>query len=530
MLKLSRPFSNYESKAGMSNNQPAGNKPRWQKLILLIYPFLLAYYPVFALRNHNIIYVDLSTILRTLILVTVATAVIWAITYLFIRDLEKSSIIVSLIILFFLTYGHFYIQLEDILGNPIRHLYLAGAGFLISLVITIIILKNGQTARVISQFLAVVSIVLLALALFESVRYDIGLYRATVAAAQREAPNTTSQVNENLPDVYLIILDAHTRSDVLKSRFEYDNTDFVRELNEMGFYVASCSQSNYASTKLSLFSSMYGDYIQNIVEQGEILPSLKASAFNQTLRALGYKTITYENRSRGHFDLKEDIRLSRNQMAFGKFDLRGGISEFEKMIIDTSFLRFLVDTELFPGFDDNTLLEWELWEHYYQTHYILSDLEEVAEIPGPKFIFAHIMVPHSPFIFNPDGSYQRRVNTIDGYRSNVQFIDNRLPSTLQNIIEKSGTPPIIILMGDHGPSTQKTITKQMRMAILSAYLVNNTTKEQLYPSITPINAVRIILNSHYEGTYPLREDVSYYAYKTSQIPDAEVIANDCQPR
>ncbi len=512
----------------MSNNQTAAKKPPWQKLILLIYPFLLAYYPVFALRNHNISYVDLFTILRTLILVTTATMVIGAIIYLLTRDLDKTSIIVSIIILLFLTYGHLYILLEDIFGNPIRHLYLAGAGFLISLVITIFILKNDQAAKVISQFLAVVSIVLLAMALFESVRYDIGEYRATVAAAQKEAANTTSQVNENLPDVYLIILDAHTRSDVLKSRYEYDNTDFVRELNEMGFYVASCSQSNYASTKLSLVSSMYGDYIQNIVEEGEILPPLKSSAFNQTLRALGYKTITYENRTRGHFDLKEDIRLSRNQMAFGKFDLRGGISEFEKMIIDTSFLRFLVDTELFPGFDDNTLLDWELREHYYQTQYILSDLEKVPEIPGPKFIFAHIMVPHSPFIFNPDGSYQRRVNTIDGYRSNVQFIDNRLPSTLRNIIEKSEIPPIIILMGDHGPATQKTITRQMRMAILSAYLVNNTTKAQLYPSITPINALRIILNTHYGGTYPLLEDVSYYAYKTSQIPDAEVIANNCQ--
>jgi len=278
---------------------------------------------------------------------------------------------------------------------------------LISLVITIIILRNRQAARVISQFLAVVSIVLLILALFESLRYDIGEYRATVAAAKKTSPNISSQVNGNLPDVYLIILDAHTRSDVLKSRYAYDNTDFVRELKEMGFYVASCSQSNYASTKLALFASMYGDYIQNIIGEGEILPPLKSSALNQTLKALGYKTIAFENRARGHFDLKEDIRFSRNQMAFGKFDLRGGISEFEKMVIDTSFLHFLVDTELIPGFDDNTLLEWEFWEHYYQTQYILSELENIPEIPGPKFIFAHLMVPHSPFIFNPDGSYQR---------------------------------------------------------------------------------------------------------------------------
>ena len=162
----------------------------------------------------------------------------------------------------------------------------------------------------------------------------------------------------------MIILDAHTRSDVLQARFGYDNASFIHQLDEMGFYVPSCMQSNYASTKLSLTSTFYGDYIQNIVEAGEILPPLKSSAINQTLKSLGYKTIAFENRASGHFDLKEDLLLSRNQMAFGKFDLTGGISEFEKMMIDTSFLLFVVDTELIPGFNSTRTQEWELWEHY----------------------------------------------------------------------------------------------------------------------------------------------------------------------
>lgn len=512
----------------MSDDRTTSNGSLWRRGILLVYPFFLAYYPVFALRNHNITYVDLSTVLRILILVTLATALIGAIVYLLTRNLEKSSIITSLIVLFFLTYGHLYIQLSDILGNPIRHRYLAGVGILVLLLVTILVLKSAKAARVISQFLAAVSIVLLGLVLFESVRYDIGEYRVATAAEQVETPNTSQIADANMPDVYLIILDAHTRTDVLKTRFGYDNTDFVHELEEMGFYVASCSQSNYASTKLSLVSSLYADYIQNMVGEGEILPPLKSSALSQTLRSLGYKTITYENRARGHFDLKEDIRLSRNQMAFGKFDLRGGISEFEKMVVDTSFLRFLLDTELFPGFDDQTLIEWEFWEHYYQTHYILSDLERIPETPGPKFVFAHFMVPHTPFIFDPDGSFQYRISSIEGYRSNVEFIDNRLPSTLKTIIEKSETPPVIIVMGDHGPSTRKTITKEMRMAILSAYLVNDSAKGQFYPSITPVNALRVILNEHFGGDYPLLDDVSYYAYKSSQLPNAEVITNNCQ--
>jgi hypothetical protein len=512
----------------MSKNQTIGIKSTWGKAVLLVYPYLLAYYPVFALRNHNIIYVDLSTILRSLILVTAGTTVIAVITYLFVRNLVKFGIIVSVIIMMFFSYGHLYIQIEDSIGNPIQHRYLLGVEILILLVVTVFILKKDQVARVVSQFLSTVSIVLLGIALFESARYDIGVYRSTAAVTKREVPSTSYQDDGKPPDFYLIILDGHARSDLLKSSFEYDNTNFIHQLNEMGFYVTNCSQSNYASTKLALLSFMYGDYIQNFAEAGTPLPPLKTSAVNQTLKSLGYKTITFENSARGHFDLKEDIRLSRNQMSLGKFDLRTGISEFEKMMFDTSFLRFVVDTELIPGLDNTTLLEWEQLEHYYQTHYILSELEEIPEIPGPKFIFAHIMVPHPPYIFSPDGSYLGNNHPNAGYGSSVEFIDSRLPFILQAIIEKSDPPPIIVVMGDHGPAVGKTITKEMHMATLNAYLVNEGAKAQLYPTLTPINAFRIILNAHYGSTYPLLEDVSYYAHKESQLPDAEIISNNCQ--
>ena len=512
----------------MSTNQSVGKKSFLYTAVLLIYPFLLAYYPIFALRNHNIIYVDISTILRSLLLATAGTAILGVVTYLFVRNLEKSSIIVSLIVILFLSYGHIYNQLEIQAGGAVRHRYLVGIGFLVLFLAIILVLKTDRVARVVSQFLAAASIVLIAMVIYESVRYEFGGYRAIAAAKREEVLNTSYQGAERLPDFYLIILDGHTRSDVLKSRFEYDNASFVQQLDEMGFYVAHCSQSNYASTKLSLVSALYADYIQNFVEEGMVLPPLETSPVNETLKSLGYKTITFENRARGQFDLKEDIRLSRNQTAFGDFVLRGGINEFEKMMVETSFLRFVVDTELFPGFDQDGLDDWEQWEHYYQTHFILSELEKIPETPGPKFVYAHLMVPHSPFIFAPDGSYLLNTNPIDGYRSNVEFIDNQLPSILETIIEKSDPSPIIVVMGDHGPSTRRTVTKEMRMATLNAYLVNDAAKAQLYPSITPINAFRIILNTQYGGTFPMLDDVSYYAYKPSELPDAEKIVPDCQ--
>jgi hypothetical protein len=139
------------------------------------------------------------------------------------------------------------------------------------------------------------------------------------------------------------------------------------------------------------------------------------------------------------------------------------------------------------------------------------------------------MVPHSPYIFAPDGSFFRDTNAIRGYRSNTEFLDNRLPSILHAIIEKSDVPPIIVVMGDHGPATRSTITKQMRMATLNAYYVNGVAKAQMYPKMTPINAFRIILNAHFSEDYPLVEDDSLYAYKPAELEDADSVINECVP-
>ena len=63
------------------------------------------------------------------------------------------------------------------------------------------------------------------------------------------------------PNVYYIILDAYTSSKVLKDVFDFDNQDFISQLNERGFHVTENSHSNYASTFTSLTSSLNMEYV-----------------------------------------------------------------------------------------------------------------------------------------------------------------------------------------------------------------------------------------------------------------------------
>jgi hypothetical protein len=296
-------------------------------------------------------------------------------------------------------------------------------------------------------------------------------------------------------------------------------------LEELGFYVAQCAQSNYPATKLSVTSTFYANYHQEAT-----LYPLYSSLAVETLRSQGYLIVTFENRSNGHFSFAEDLRLSRNQLLAGKIDLTGGLSEFEFQLLETSLARLAFDIPtLIPDFDLVKQQETEYYEHYQQTFFILDELKRLPdEVDGPKLVFAHFLVPHPPFIFTPEGEFFWNENEVDGYLSNVEFIDSQITAVFKEIIARSTTPPVIIVMGDHGPSGVPSKDQpHLRMSILNAYYVNDAAKEDLYPSITPVNSFRVVLNNYFGTSYPLLEDVSYHASRLEDYTPENAVSNEC---
>jgi sulfatase-like protein len=499
-----------------------------KKILSYFYPFLIAIYPVLALMNFNSAYVDLASILRSLLIVVVITALVWLVTYVIFRKLQLSGIVTSLVMIIILAYGHVYIQIEKGFGHPIRHTVLAGL-FAIGFVLSCwLLIKKPSVVDGTSQFLANVAVILVLMSLGQSAANEVSKFRAAnVLLEQNQAP-IQKEANSNLPDIYLIVLDGHGRSDVLKDEFGFDNSQFISGLEDMGFYVASCSQSNYASTKYSLTSMFQMNYIE-VVNGRDRIPALKSTPFLETLRANGYSVITFENYASGHFNLGEDLRLSRHQFALGEVDLSGGLNEFEQIMLNTSITRLLLDTEVIPGFNENELIKLEYYEHYLQTKYILAKLPDVPKLKSPKFVFVHILTPHIPQIFTPEGDFRYPEDASrNGYRDNAKFIDKSILSAIQEVLAESEKPPVIVLMGDHGPPANLG-SPELRMQNLEAYLVNSAAKSKLYNSITPVNSFRIILDEYFGGDYPPLPDVSYYAYQLRQLKQAPtIIENMCK--
>ena len=82
-----------------------------KKMLSYIYPFLIAVYPVLALKNFNSAYVDLASILRSLIVAVLITALVWLIAFGIFRKQQLAGVIASLVMIIILSYGHVYNQI-----------------------------------------------------------------------------------------------------------------------------------------------------------------------------------------------------------------------------------------------------------------------------------------------------------------------------------------------------------------------------------------------------------------------------------
>jgi hypothetical protein len=164
--------------------------------------------------------------------------------------------------------------------------------------------------------------------------------------------------------------------------------------------------------------------------------------------------------------------------------------------------------------------------------YTFSKLAKVHKIKGPKFVFAHILSPHPPYLFGANGEpvqdsdlYNPLLNTFkhkEEYLNQLIFISKKVEDLVDEILEKSKIPPIIILQADHGPASTFPVgiayprqpTEKMlneRMGILNAFYLPSGGSEFLYKSITPVNTFRLIFDFYLNTNYGLLVDKSYYS-------------------
>ena len=109
----------------------------------------------------------------------------------------------------------------------------------------------------------------------------------------------------------------------------------------------------------------------------------------------------------------------------------------------------------------------------------------------------------------------------------VKFVQKETLDVVDTLIQNSQVPPIIIVQGDHGPLPDLTDEASQRLPILNAYFLPGIRMDKvLYPSISPVNSFRVILNAYFGQNLPLLEDQSYFGPEDDRNAN-QLVTNPC---
>ena len=318
------------------------------------------------------------------------------------------------------------------------------------------------------------------------------------------------------PDIYHIVLDAYGGADALDV-LDYDNSAFFNSLTDMGFVLNDSTTTPYNLTIHIMTAIFLGEYLKpnefpiDSPNRSELWSTLGAIVPNgpvhRFLRANGY-SVRYADP--GHDFLRFP---SGGELITGSPP--AGLNPFELYLGQLTGL-----DRIFPNIyairAENKLIRSVkvAFDHDY------------ADVPSPKFIYQHMMTPHTPFIIDEHGNEtteypgftgtmegddvvrnnpERRELYRQGYLAKLRYTNGRMLEQLERLMQDP-SPKIIILHSDHGPGTryvlnspEKTCLKERYTSFLAVYTNVPEFREDFAwiedPKAAPVNLYRGMFNA-----------------------------------
>lgn len=493
---------------------------------LVVFPFLAALYPILALYAVNLReMVPLESMLVPALIALAATGALMLLLRLAFGDWERSGALTLVLLVLFFTYGTGWNAVAADLPGGHATLLAVWAALLVAGFVAIRALGT-ERLRVATPAINLLLAVLLVGNGVAIARFQISVLGDVDVARAFDAGDGAAGDVGRPPDIYWIILDRYGSEDVVREYYDHDISPFVKQLGERGFYVAGEATSNYLKTYPSLLAARNMDYLD-----GDELRSRAATGDDwspmyrdfsasfrllEYLRPLGYRFIY----SGSHWEY-----TASHPEADVNYVYDGDQDEFLDALGEASLLQA---AELLGG---NAPLDWR--ERYWlRTHFQWDSLHDTTRLGSPKFVHAHLALPHSPYIFEPDGSFvppdvERERTKEENYANNVEFANASVLELVDAVLAgEPDNPPIIVIQSDEGPFptrfeaegagfswTDEATDEELheKFGIFSAFYLpglpgDRAEEAGLYSSISLVNQFRVILNYSFGAEYELLPD------------------------
>jgi hypothetical protein len=467
------------------------------------YPWCLAAFPVIRLYAENLTDVQPEEVLMPLLIVLGLVTVGMALLALILRDWRAAALIVSAVVVPILLYGLLRDQVQSLVGHG-RVIVLVGSAALL-VVAVLVALRARRQLDSLTFGLNVLSVALLLMVGIPAAR---GVSDVFSAGDESPASRTAGTATSGAPtrDIYHLVLDRYGSERALTTGLGVDNSAFIAWLREQGFQVLDDAHANYARTTLSLGSTLGLSLLDELAadmdpESQNLAPVVRRisnSAAGAFLQDLGYEYVHVAS----WFNQTRDSKIADRS-----YNPEEEVS-FGSTLYDLSAVPAVLGA---PAPERDTVRK-----HAVSAEFEFAVLDEIRDDPGPKYVFAHILLPHPPYVFLEDGTYAPRRAT---YESQLAYTNDRLKAFLEPLLAlPEEERPIIILQADEGPFPARLTADEVGFDWTTA------TDEEL---ITKFG----ILDARYlpgpEGAAPPRDDATvvntypelFRRYFGSDIPD-----------
>ena len=284
-------------------------------------------------------------------------------------------------------------------------------------------------------------------------------------------------------------------------------------LADRGFHVTPDALANYQRTSLSLASSLNLDYLDRLPGNQTNRQLLYDHAAGRFLTDRGYRYVHIGSR---YGPTQTAARATVNRVL-------GGTSDFANAVIDSSLAGPLAKR---LGLANEASyrqrqLDWARFD--------LDAIDQTVDEPGPKFVFAHVLLPHPPYVLDEQGNavpndVAAKRTTAENYEQQMRYLDTRIEAVVDRLLDvPEEEQPIIVLMADEGPYPKhyegnpliqgpdpdfdwSSITDEelrIKYGILHAMFLPGVDEADIPEEMTSVNTFRFLFSEYFGADLPL---------------------------
>lgn len=429
------------------------------------------------------------------------------------RNYTKANLLAFSILLVYFFYGSSIDFLKSVLPGS----FITRYSFIIPVIVVLLLLLGFILKRSKKEYSKVriyLNTLLLLLIIIDGVSLVTKISKQ--GKTPYVAPNEPLTICDTCkkPDIYLIVVDEYAGYTELQDIFSFKNDSFENQLGKRGFHVIKDSRSNYNRTVYSMASCLNMGYIYSLTKPKEnrldnyyCTDLIRKNRLTPFLEQNGYGIFNYS-----FFDLGNRKRINDpNIVPSGKALIteqtfhRRFLKEVGHRLVSKSYIEDILKHHLYCNLKTDSL-----------TKKVLNDSA------SPKFVYTHLMLPHPPYFFDSKGKaadYNTLLNENafksekKAYLEYLVYSNNYLLDLVDRIQSSSVTPPVIILMSDHGFrqfEDEKEVDQRYYFMTLNAVSMPGYSYDGFYDGMSNVNQFRVVLNTVFgQKLAMIKDSVTY---------------------